>query len=145
MTAKDFQVVNVIGHSLVRPSLLEACLDAVDDKPDKLTNMQSAEKPIRVEYIKSAFSSVGRSSVMVPVEESLRRQQDIFGRKCVLRQPDLREEYAARMEQPQNYDSDSSMSENEEYEIDSKSAPSLSLQRHPCGLFKRFDVSFAGL
>jgi len=82
---------------------------------------------------------------MVPVEESLRRQQDIFGRKFVLRQPDLRDEYTLRTENPQNYDSDSSMSENEEYEIDSKSAPSLSLSRQPCGLFKRFDVAFAGL
>lgn len=62
-----------------------------------------------------------------------------------MRQPDLRTEYPKRMENPQNYDSDSSMSEYEEFEIDTKSAPSLSLKRQPCGLFKKFDVAFAGL
>jgi hypothetical protein len=49
------------------------------------------------------------------------------------------------MENPQNYDSDSSMSENEEFEIDSKSAPSLSLSRMACVYYKKFDVSYTGL
>jgi len=37
------------------------------------------------------------------------------------------------------------MSENEEFEIDSKSAPSLSLSRQACGYYKKFDVSYAYL
>jgi membrane protease subunit (stomatin/prohibitin family) len=37
------------------------------------------------------------------------------------------------------------MSENEEFEIDTKSAPSLSLSRKACGYFKRYDVGFTAL
>lgn len=58
------------------------------------------EKQVAVEYIKSAYSTKGRTFAMVSVEESLRRQQDIFGRTCQLRQPDLREEYVLRTENP---------------------------------------------
>lgn len=37
------------------------------------------------------------------------------------------------------------MSENEEFEIESKSAPSLSLSRQACGLYRKFDVAYANL
>jgi hypothetical protein len=92
-------------------------------------------KSLKVEYVKSAQYQ-GRNAIQVSVEESLRRQQDIFGRTCVHRQANLRDEYQLRVENPLNYDSDSSMSENEEFEIDSKSAPSLSLSRKACGYYR---------
>lgn len=46
-----------------------------------------------MEYLKSNYSIAGRSVAMVTVEESMRRQQDMFGHICQLRQPNLREEY----------------------------------------------------
>ena len=132
---------------MVKPSLLEACIDVIEDEsePHEVTNPKPSEIHLSVEYIKSSFPIAGRSCAIVTVEESMRRQQDVFGQTCQLRQPDLRREYALRVENPLNYDSDSSMSENEEFEIDSKSAPSLSLSRKACGYYKRYDVGFTDL
>jgi hypothetical protein len=37
LTAKDFQIVNVIGPGIVKPTILEACFDAIDEKPVNMT------------------------------------------------------------------------------------------------------------
>jgi hypothetical protein len=142
LTAHDFQVVNMAGPGVVRPSIVDVCLDVIDDAAK---DQVKALKTLRVEYIKSACAKGAHSHALVTVDESLRRQQDTFGRTCTLNQADLRKEYAHRMACPLDYDSDSSMSENEEYEIDSKSAPSLALSRQACGYYRRYDVSFTEL
>jgi hypothetical protein len=71
---------------VVKPSLLEACFDVIESEEIEVTKKpKKSDLKLKVEYIKSALPTGGRSSTLVSVEESLRRQQDIFGRICQLR------------------------------------------------------------
>lgn len=82
MSVQDFQVVKVADKGVIRPSLLDACLKAVDDY--HLSTQGASAKQVKVEYIRNPYCA-GRSSVLVPVALSLHRQQDMLGRTCVTR------------------------------------------------------------
>lgn len=51
-------------------------------------------------------------------EDSKKEFKKKFGGDSLLRQIDLKKEYKIRQKNPLNYDSDSSMSDNEEHEIE---------------------------
>jgi hypothetical protein len=36
VSAQEFQVVNVTGPGIIKPTLLEACLEAIEDQEEKL-------------------------------------------------------------------------------------------------------------
>jgi len=47
--------------------LLEACLEAIEDQEEKLQDEQPSKKQLAVEYVKSAYSTNGRTFAMVSV------------------------------------------------------------------------------